>query len=202
MKITLLALVSILTVGVALADYEEPNYSVLSQTDVYELRRYEPHIVAEVTVTGSFRRSGNEAFRLLAGYIFGKNQTSEKMSMTVPVKTHPANAAALPSAMSAKGQGQYTYAFVMERAYTLDTLPKPNNPRVQFRQVPEQLVAVRRYSGGWSKKKYAKEEITLVTTLKKEGFQTVGQSWLARYNGPLTPWFLRRNEVMIEVTEN
>ena len=61
---------------------EEPRYEVLASTDVYEVRRYDSYIIAETDVEGSYKTSGNKAFRILAGYIFGDNQASEKMAMT------------------------------------------------------------------------------------------------------------------------
>jgi hypothetical protein len=68
---------------------EEPSYEVLEQADEYEVRRYAPYLVAEVDVEGDFGEAGNKAFRLLSGYIFGDNQTEEKMSMTAPVESRP-----------------------------------------------------------------------------------------------------------------
>jgi hypothetical protein len=52
---------------------EQPKYSVVQSNDVYEIRKYEPYIVAEVVVPGPESEAGNQAFSLLGGYIFGKN---------------------------------------------------------------------------------------------------------------------------------
>ena len=64
---------------------EEPQYQILQTTEDYELRRYDPYRVAEVEVRGDFEKVGSEAFRILAGYIFGDNQGETKMAMTAPV---------------------------------------------------------------------------------------------------------------------
>jgi hypothetical protein len=66
---------------------EEPVFSVLETASDYEIRRYEPFIVAELDVRGNFDDAGNSAFRILAKYIFGDNSTGEKMKMTAPVKS-------------------------------------------------------------------------------------------------------------------
>lgn len=66
---------------------EEPDYEILLTTKYYEIRRYEPYIVAEVDVEGDMGKAGNKAFRILAGYIFGNNQPGEKMAMTAPVES-------------------------------------------------------------------------------------------------------------------
>ncbi|MCX8017922.1 MAG: heme-binding protein, partial [Rhodocyclaceae bacterium] len=64
---------------------EEPRYQVIRKTDDYELRRYEPYLVAEVEVRGAFAEVGKEGFRILAGYIFGDNQGQTRIEMTAPV---------------------------------------------------------------------------------------------------------------------
>jgi hypothetical protein len=109
---------------------EEPSYEVLEQADEYEVRRYAPYLVVEVDVEGDFGEAGNKAFRLLSGYIFGDNQTEEKMSMTAPVESRPKEegirmSMTAPVTSTASASDEYTYAFVMERKYTLDTLPQP-----------------------------------------------------------------------------
>lgn len=177
-----------LTTGFAMA-LEEPEFELLQTTEDYEVRRYADYIVAEVDVAAdTMDDAGNDAFRVLAGYIFGKNEPGEKMNMTAPVESRPA------------GDGNaYTYAFVMERQYTLETLPKPLDPRIRLTVRPSRVMAVRRYSGSWSEKNYRKNETALIDALQAAAVRTIGAPELARYNSPFTPWFLRRNEVMIEI---
>ena len=201
-----LAFAALILTGANAMAIEEPQYEVLSSTDDYEVRRYDAYIVAETDVEGTYKSTGNQAFRILAGYIFGDNQASEKMAMTAPVESRPAeqsvkmNMTAPVSSSSADGEaGTYTYSFVMERKYSLDTLPVPNDPRVRIRVVPQRTVAVHRYSGSWSESNYAKHERRLLDALAGDGISTRGTPVSARYNAPFTPWFMRRNEVMIEI---
>ncbi len=168
---------------------EEPQYEVLASADDYEVRRYDPYIIAETDVEGTFKTAGNKAFRILAGYIFGDNRASEKMAMTAPVESSP----------SEDKTGWYTYSFVMENKYSLETLPFPNDPRVRIRVVPERVMAVHRYSGTWGESNYAKHERVLLDALAADGISTRGAPVSARYNAPITPWFMRRNEVMVEI---
>ena len=67
---------------------EQPRYAVLDRIgDNIEIRQYGPRVAAETIVDTS--KSGNargDAFRLIAGYIFGANRTSEKVAMTSPVE--------------------------------------------------------------------------------------------------------------------
>lgn len=201
-----LAFAALILTGANAMAIEEPQYEVLSSTDDYELRRYDSYIVAETDVEGTYKSAGNQAFRILAGYIFGDNRASENMAMTAPVESRPAddsvkmNMTAPVASSPGDGEGgSFTYSFVMERKYSLDALPVPNDPRVRIRVVPERTVAVHRYSGSWSESNYVKHERRLLDALANDGISTRGAPVSARYNAPFTPWFMRRNEVMIEV---
>jgi len=184
---------------------EEPDYKVVGEYDDFELRLYAPYIIAEVDVQGEFDQSGNSAFRILAGYIFGDNSASEKMAMTAPVastreeKGEKMAMTAPVTATAASENDRTTYAFVMERKYTLQTLPVPNDDRIRIRSMPERTIAVHRYSGRWTENKYLEHEEVLRSALDAQGVQTVGEPVFARYNTPFSLPFLRRNEVMIEI---
>lgn len=185
MKRYLIATLLILLQANAMA-LEEPEYTVTGQYGDFELRQYAPFLIAEVDVDGDFAEGGNDAFRILAGYIFGDNESSGKMAMTAPVTT------------TAAGQ-QTTYAFVMERKYSKETLPVPNDERIRIREVPGRTLAVRKYSGRWTEEKYEQHEAALRTALSAHGIQISGQPILARYNSPFSLPILRRNEVMFEI---
>lgn len=183
---------------------EKPDYDTLVTTEDYDIRRYAEYIVAEVDVDGGMREAGNRAFRILAGYIFGGNVPREKMRMTAPVESTAAQDGermnmTAPVESRQSGDGRTTYAFVMERKYTLETLPKPVDPRIRFAVRPARTVAVRRYSGSWSEANYTRNLTALYGALETAGISTTGAPVWARYNAPFTPWFLRRNEVMVEV---
>ena len=181
---------------------EEPAYTVLQSNDVYEIREYEPYIVAEVDVDGDARAAGNSAFRILAGYIFGDNVAQEKMAMTAPVESRKSSSekmAMTAPVLSTELSDGYTYAFVMESKYTLDTLPKPNDARIRIREKPSRVVAVRRFSGTWSDATSRKHERLLRAALSDDDVKIVGDLEVARYNSPFSLPFMRRNEVMFAV---
>jgi hypothetical protein len=181
---------------------EEPAYEVLLETKHYEVRRYASYIVAEVDVDDDFKRAGNSAFRVLAGYIFGDNEPQQKMQMTAPVESREGvrmNMTAPVTSQSKDGDGVFTYSFVMERKYTMDTLPKPTNRDIRLVERPERIMAVHRYSGTWSEKRYEEHEKILLDALATDRVKTRAAPVFARYNAPFTPWFLRRNEIMVEI---
>ncbi len=188
--------------GNAAMAIEEPVYEVLLETKYYEVRRYQTYIVAEVEVNDDFKRAGNSAFRVLAGYIFGDNEPQQEMAMTAPVESRKGvrmNMTAPVTSQAGNGDGPYTYAFVMERKYTMDTLPKPDNPDIRLVQRPERVMAVHRYSGTWSEERYREHEKRLLDALAVDRVDITGIPVFARYDAPFTPWFLRRNEIMVEI---
>ena len=188
--------------GNAAMAIEESAYEVLLETKYYEVRRYQSYIVAEIDVDDDFKRAGNSAFRVLAGYIFGDNEPQQKMAMTAPVESREGvrmNMTAPVTSQAGTGDRQYTYAFVMERKYTMDTLPEPANRDIRLVQRPDRVMAVHRYSGTWSEERYREHEKTLLDALAVDRVETMGRPVFARYNAPFTPWFLRRNEIMVEI---
>ncbi|MFK8030492.1 MAG: heme-binding protein [Gammaproteobacteria bacterium] len=184
---------------------EEPSYRVLVEQEDYEIRLYESYMVAETDVEGDFRSAGGKAFRILAGYIFGDNQAAKKMNMTAPVESRESDgvkmAMTVPvsSQRAESGDGMYTYSFVMESKYTPETLPVPNDSRVRIRTIESRTVAVKRYSGRGTGTHFDKQKAALLSALQDDDIATVSEPTLARYNGPMTPWFMRRNEVIVEV---
>lgn len=180
---------------------EETSYSVLATEGNFELRSYSSYIVAETTVEGNFEAVGNEGFRRLAGYIGGKNRKKESISMTTPVRQKPASEKiAMTAPVSQTGEnGRWRITFMMPAAYTLETLPIPDDDRVELREEKEKTVAVILYSGTWSKKRYEDHEKKLMEWISTKGWKMVGVPVWARYNPPFMPWFMRRNEILIPV---
>jgi hypothetical protein len=54
-----------------------------------------------------------------------------------------------------------------------------------------------RYSGTWSQTNYLEHLVELKTALQTADVAVQGEPVLARYNGPFTPWFMRRNEIWL-----
>ena len=88
---------------------------------------------------------------------------------------------------------------MMPSAYTLATLPEPLDAKVKLRQVEGKTVAAHTYSGSWSQSNYDEHLGILKTALAKAGVKTVGEPLYSRYNAPFTPWFLRKNEIWLNV---
>ena len=87
----------------------------------------------------------------------------------------------------------------MPRPWTLDTLPKPNDPRVNLRELPRRRFVTERYNGGWSDSLYNKELKALQKETSDLSLKTKGEPIWARYNSPMAPSFLRTNEIFYEL---
>lgn len=199
----LLVLLVIATVPAASMAVEEPDYEVLRRLDApdVELRRYAPYVVAQVRVDGPSDRADSEGFRTLAGYIFGKNKGERRLEMTAPVTraAEPVKLEMTAPVTRSADASDFVVQFVLPKGVTLATAPEPNDPRVQLREVPASVVAVIRYSGFWSQANYDEHLERLQAALRASGIAWTGAPTLSRYNGPMTPWFWRRNEIWLGV---
>ena len=201
---------SVLLMGSSAAlAYEQPRYKVIEKNDQFEIREYAPMVIAEVRTRAEFDDVGDETFRILFDYISGGNDKQEKISMTIPVNQQPVSeneAAINDSDGSLKsslddGLPEYRFSFVIPEKYLPHTLPLPDDDRITIRQVPATRMAAWRYSGTWSEKNYRKNEALLMEAIRARGLKTAGTPVYARYNSPFSLWFLRRNEVLIELTQ-
>jgi len=184
---------------------EEPKFTLLEKDQSFELRLYEPKILAEVLVSGTMREASSKGFKLIADFIFGNNIAtsgkSEKISMTAPVLIEPhAEKISMTEPVNVEQSGAgWKVNFVMPSKYTLETLPKPNNPLVKIKPIPAKKFAVIQFSGLVDEEKMAKNVTVLEQWISTKQLKALGNAELARYNPPWTLPFLRRNEVLIEV---
>ena len=183
---------------------EQQRYTVVHQEPAFELRRYPAHLVAEVEVDGSFESAGNTAFRPLVAYIRGRNEANRGLAMTAPVLQRRAETDGTPAVETVTTEtapGRYVVSFVMPQGSTRESLPDPGDARVTIRDVPEELAAVARYSGRWRSSSYERQTRRLLRAVRDAGFEATGPPRFARFDPPWTPWFRRRNEVVVPVRE-
>jgi len=205
-------------VGVAsVSGVESPAYEITKKAAGYEIRTYGPIIIAETVVEAPYRESINQGFGRVANYIFGNNTADASIAMTTPVLHEPVSAEPEPAdtepaesrsqkiAMTTPvlhepaPDGGYALAFVMPSEYTLDTLPKPNRDNVQLREVPSRTVAVLKFRGYAPERTAERKTRTLLERLERDGVEVIGAPFVAQYDPPWTPPFMRRNEIQVEV---
>ncbi len=178
---------------------EEPDYQVLRTVGEVEVRQYAPYVVAEVLVQGPPMEAGSKAFPILAGYIFGKNKGERKFAMTAPVTqtAAPVRMAMTAPVTQTEGAEGTVVQFVLPKGVTLATAPEPLDARVVLREVPGYRVGAIRYSGFWSEANNQAQLTRLYVDLQAADLAWAGEPTYARYNGPMTPWFMRRNEIWL-----
>jgi len=180
---------------------DEPPYKVLAEEGEIEVREYGEMIVAETVVDGAYAKTSGQAFSRLAGYIFGKNRSKQKLSMTAPVIQEPVSeklSMTAPVLQEKKGSA-WVMAFVMPEGSRLETLPVPLDAAVTLRAVPGKKVGVIRYSGLHSEKNLLNYTGKLTIWLEKRGYRALSRPRMASYDPPWTIPFLRRNEVHIDI---
>lgn len=177
---------------------EKPAYVLVEKRAGYEVRRYAPCIRAEVTLEGGYQDTLYGGFRQVAGYIFGDNESKAKVAMTAPVLHESSEKIAMTAPVlheQSGAAGAYTVAFIMPKQYTLDTLPKPKNAKLQLREIPETVCAVRSFSGNATEQDVRREKAQLAAALERDGIRPTGDTVVAQYNPPWTPPFMRHNEI-------
>ena len=164
---------------------EQAKYEVLRKINKVEIRLY-PHLVV-ARVEGY----GDAGFNILFRFITGNNRQKTKVEMTAPVISEKI-------AMTAPVLSEEdSLAFLMPEGLSIETTPEPLDSRVKIVEIPERTVAALQFSGSWSNSVFKKRSRELLEELTKAGVRTAGQVFSMRYNGPFTPWFLRRNEVAV-----
>ena len=127
---------------------EQPAYEVLYEGQGFEIRKYPKLLLASTEMTGSsYNAQSGNAFRVLAGYIFGGNKESEKIAMTSPVQVNL--------------DDQMAMSFIMPSKHQMNNLPKPNSTAVKFSETNGKLMAALTFGGFASDVKIEEAKETL-----------------------------------------
>lgn len=176
-------------------ELDTPGYVVLKKRRDYEVRRYEPYLVAstgpgvnveEMKTSAPTKMDGEvagQAFNSLAGYIFGQaNATGTKMEMTTPVFTK-----------------ENTMQFVVS-GESMDALPASTNEKVVLQEEKGGIFVAKKFSGVATEESAREVEAELRKCAARDGLETSGNAALAQYNDPFTNPLVRRNEIIIPVS--
>ena len=201
--ITILSLL-VLTMPILSKAVEEPVFDVVRElAPGIEVRQYGGYAVAEVRVPGPAGAAGNQAFPILAGYIFGKNKGERRLAMTAPVTqaAAPVKLEMTAPVTETAVSGGYLVQFVLPKDVTAASAPEPLDERVQLHDVSPMRVGVIRYSGFWSKSNYDEHLAKLQVALSSGNLRWSGEPVYSRYDAPFKPWFLRRNEIWLRLED-
>ncbi len=180
---------------------ETPEYEVLRHDGRFELRRYAGYLTANVHVLASgYGGAASAGFNPLADYIFGNNHASDRISMTAPVSAGRVccqKIAMTAPVTATQAEGDFVVSFTMPSGYSMEDLPRPNNPDVVLEAVGPRVVAVVRFSGYFNEKSFSQAESDLREWMRQQGLNPVGEPVSAQYDAPWKPGFARHNEVQI-----
>ena len=176
------------------AAIEEPSFKVISANEIYEVREYEDRIAVQ-----TIQNNGqNGAFMKLFKYISGSNTSSRKIDMTAPVTQSVQIDMTVPVTQKFQ-DGEMVMQFFLPSKLKLEQAPQPLSEDLSIVVVKGGKYAVIKYTGRSTFRNFEKHSETLIEVLSLDKLKTVGPPIKATFDGPLTPFFLRRNEVMIRV---
>jgi hypothetical protein len=166
---------------------ENYPYEVLKTYDEFEIRKYEARLFTKVQLnTNDYSQASSAGFSKLAGYIFGGNDSKQKIAMTSPV------AMGLEDSM--------TMMFMVPNDLDKNKLPKPDNSEIEFKEEPVKIVAAITFGGWANTEKIEKYKQMLIDGLNQKGIKYTNHFSLLGYNPPFDV-LNRKNEVIVELEE-
>jgi hypothetical protein len=166
--------------GITMA-IESAKYKLLKKDKEFEVRMYE-EISLAMSKENDFR--GYSGFNEAFDYISGSNDQNRKIAMTTPV-------------INELNQESMTMAFVMPSSIPFEDLPNPKSHRLSMVKKENMLFASIRFSGTVCPTLLEKKKKELTEWMVANDLIAGSLIWLARYNPPFIPGFLKRNEVLI-----
>ena len=180
----MLSLLATLFPSCAEAKYESPAYSVVQKEGAFEIRDYPELTLISTTMQ---KRGADGSFMKLFRFIQGRNDRSEKISMTTPVL------------MSGTESG--TMSFVIPKEVALRGAPAPSNPDLTISTKPAGRYAVYRFSGSSKPAPSEAAALKLTSWAAAKHLVVEGTPLFAYYNPPWTPGFMRHNEVLLRLSQ-
>jgi len=173
---------------------EETSYRIIAVNEIYEIRDYDDRLAVQ-----TIQKNGqNDAFRKLFKYISGSNISSTKIEMTTPVTQSIKIDMTTPVTQKFQ-DGEMIMKFFLPRKFQLKTAPQPLSEDLSVVIVKGGKYAVIKYSGRSTYKNFERHSKVLLEALLSDNIKAVGHPIKATFNGPLTPFFMRRNEAMIRI---
>lgn len=166
---------------------EKVAHTLIEKRSGYEIREYPSRMVAQVVQTGDMASVELDAHAILAGFFFGGNSIQASIPVTAPT-------------ISMVNGGRTTVAYFIPNQYTgINSIPKPNDPRVELLTLPAFKAAVYTVRGSLTEEQFNAEAEIFLTKLKVDGITPVAKPLLMKAYQPWTIWFMKKNEVVVIV---
>ena len=184
-------------------DLETPSYTVLETVGEYEIRKYDSYLVAQVEVEGEWQEAINQGFRILAGYIFGGNQSQQSIKMTAPVtEVESVQIAMTAPVTETEVEGRRIISFVVPTEFSLDTLPIPNDSRIEFVEIEEKTMFASSFTWYATTDRVAKKKIEILEAAEANNLTPLSPPTFASYNDPFTFPLMQRHEILLEISSD
>ena len=170
---------------------QRQEYRTLQTFSDFEIREYQPCVLAEVKVSAQYSSATSSAFASLFRYISKGNKTSEKIAMTAPVI----------AAQKADGteSDDWFVSFVMPSGSTFGHLPHPNDPQVVLRELDVETCIATSFRGKATEELSKKKTNELRAAAARENIAVSSETRICRFDPPFKPGFLQYNEIVIPV---
>jgi hypothetical protein len=165
------------------------EYRLLRTYEDFEIREYQPCVIAEVKVSTQYSDAASAGFSPLFKYISQGNKRSEKIAMTAPVIT--------TQVAVKEDSDQWFVSFVMPSGSTFGHLPHPNDPQVKLRDLEEQTCAVLSFRGKATDELVQKKVRELRRAAGRENIALSSETRICRFDPPFKPGFMQYNEIVI-----
>ena len=167
---------------------ETPKHTLIKKENGFEIREYEPMIIAKTSVMSNYSDATSTGFRRIASYIFGGNSANMSIKMTAPVLTNTPDPKDI-----------YEIQFVMPSEHSMKNLPQPNSQNVTIKKVNLGKTAVLRFGGWATKDKASYYQNKLSDLLIASGYTVNGTFMVAQYNSPWAIPPFRKNEIIVQI---
>jgi len=170
---------------------ERQEFRVLQTFRDFEVREYQPCVLAEVKVSAHYSTASSSAFSSLFKYISKGNKSSEKIAMTAPVIAAQRSDGA--------GPDDWFVSFVMPSGSSFGRLPHPNDPQVVLRELEAETCIAASFRGRATEELAAKKILELRRAAALENIALSTEIRICRFDPPFKPGFLQYNEIVIPV---
>jgi hypothetical protein len=168
---------------------KKQEFRVIRTYRNFEIREYQPCVIAEVKVTAQYSMATNSAFGSLFKYISRENLASQKIAMTAPV------IAAQRS--STIDDDEWFVSFVMPSGSTFGHLPHPNDPQVILRELDVETCVALSFRGKATEELSRSKIRELRIAATEMNIALSSETRICRFDPPFKPGFMQYNEIVI-----
>jgi hypothetical protein len=166
-------------------------FRVVRSYEDFEVREYEPCVIAEVRVSADYSSASGMAFANLFNYISKGNDSSTKIAMTAPV-------IAAQKAEKVE-EDEWFVSFVMPSGSKIGHLPHPSDAQVKLRELDAETCIAISFKGKATKERTDLATKTLRAAAAREKIAVSDETRICRFDPPFKPGFMQYNEIVIPV---